>query len=253
VQTGTSGGAPSANVLQFSSLPSITPNPAVAGQPVQFAAAASDTNGEAIAYTWDFGDGTSGTGATVSHTYSAPGLYVASVSVSDATLTATTGISVGVNADTSASGVQPVPFKVQKAMLKFNLKDSQKDSLILSGVLPVNNFLPKDKTVRTVVGSLNREFQLNAHGSAGDAASSLKLSGKIKNGVFTTSSVKFMLVLKKQTLSENFQKFIFPGTVSNSILNIPVVISTTGNDWQVDFVKFAYNPDTGSTVMISGR
>jgi hypothetical protein len=59
--------------------------------------------------------------------------------------------------------------------------------------------------------------------------------------------------MKKQTLSKSFNNFVFPGMKNNSILNIPVIISTTGNDWQVDFVKFDYNPLTGSTIQITAR
>ncbi len=42
-----------------------------------------DPDGDALTYTWDFGDGTSGTGKTVSHTYAAAGTYEARVSVND--------------------------------------------------------------------------------------------------------------------------------------------------------------------------
>ena len=37
-----------------------------------------------VAYEWDFGDGTTGTGATVSHTYSSDGEYTATLTVTDA-------------------------------------------------------------------------------------------------------------------------------------------------------------------------
>lgn len=225
VQKLETNGAPSGGNTspQFASLPTITPNPPVAGQPVQFSAAATDADGDALVYTWDFGDGTTGAGATVSHTYVAAGLYHASVLASDGTASAATGLSVGVNSVTS--GVEPIPFQVQKAMLKLNLKATQKDSLVLTGVLPVKSFSPANKTVQTVVGNLNRTFNLNSRGSGGDATNALKLSGKLKDGVFATSSVKFTLTLKKQTLSTSLQQFVFPGAQSNSILNIPVVIS----------------------------
>ena len=253
---GTGGGQSENAGPQLVSLPTITPNPAVVGQSVQFSAAASDANGDALAFTWEFGDGTNGTGASVSHTYAAPGLYNASVTVTDGIASVSAGISVGVNPQPASGGItgpQPIPFAVQKAMLKMNLKSTRKDSLTLSGVLPVQNFSPANKTVQAVIGSLNRAFQLDAHAKGGDASNSLRLSGKLKNGVFAGSSVKFMLTLKKQTLSTSFGKFVFPGVKNNSILNIPVVISTTGNDWEVDYVKFDYNPLTGSATQIGGR
>jgi PKD repeat protein len=43
----------------------------------------SDTDGAIVNYVWNFGDGTSGFGASVSHTYAAAGTYAASLTVTD--------------------------------------------------------------------------------------------------------------------------------------------------------------------------
>ena len=39
--------------------------------------------GQVLSYSWDFGDGKTGTGATVSHTYTAPNTYIATLTVCD--------------------------------------------------------------------------------------------------------------------------------------------------------------------------
>ncbi len=57
----------------FTSSPTAVPNPATAGKAVQFTANAADTL--AVHYAWDFGDGATACGATVSHVFSTDGNY----------------------------------------------------------------------------------------------------------------------------------------------------------------------------------
>lgn len=47
------------------------------------AAASVDPNGTVVSYAWDFGDGTTGTGPSVAHTYVQDGVYTVSVTVTD--------------------------------------------------------------------------------------------------------------------------------------------------------------------------
>ncbi len=42
-----------------------------------------DPNGDALTYTWDFGDGNGGSGASISHTYTNVGVYIATLTVDD--------------------------------------------------------------------------------------------------------------------------------------------------------------------------
>jgi hypothetical protein len=43
----------------------------------------TDAEGTILSYSWDFGDGTNGTGSVISHTYARPGYYTASLTVTD--------------------------------------------------------------------------------------------------------------------------------------------------------------------------
>jgi len=68
--------------------------PTSLGEPT--ALTATVTAGSNVAYTWDFGDGSVGTGAIVSHTYAAPGEYEAVVTATNSVgvVTATTAVLV---------------------------------------------------------------------------------------------------------------------------------------------------------------
>jgi cytochrome c len=64
---------------------------------VRFSSAASDPDGDALMYVWSFGDGSQGGGPAVTHTYSTPGTYTATLTVRDArgaTGTATVTVTV---------------------------------------------------------------------------------------------------------------------------------------------------------------
>ncbi len=50
---------------------------------VTFTGIASDSDGTIAGYEWDFGDGSTGSGSSVSHTYSTVGVYLATLTVTD--------------------------------------------------------------------------------------------------------------------------------------------------------------------------
>ena len=74
------------------------PYSGVPGQAIAFDGSASaDPNGDALTYSWDFGDGSTGSGATPTHSYAASGTYEVSLVVNDGELTsaaATTTVDV---------------------------------------------------------------------------------------------------------------------------------------------------------------
>jgi PKD repeat protein len=56
---------------------------ATTGQSLTFTAAASGGAGAPYTFSWDFGDGSTSTGSSVTHSYSSPGTYVAKVTATD--------------------------------------------------------------------------------------------------------------------------------------------------------------------------
>ena len=78
LETFSLNGAPSAKM-------SIDPDGSVrAGDSITFSAVgSSDPDADALTFTWDFGDGNLGDGLTTSHSYSQPGDYMVTLTVSD--------------------------------------------------------------------------------------------------------------------------------------------------------------------------
>ena len=62
---------------------SVSPSVLLIGQPFSFTSSASDIDGDALTFLWNFGDGAVSTDPTPSHTYAAAGVYTATVTVSD--------------------------------------------------------------------------------------------------------------------------------------------------------------------------
>lgn len=69
------------------------PSPASTGQPVAFT---STVEGDALTLSWDFGDGSTGTGNAPSHTYASAGTYTATLTASNSRGTDTRAVTVDV-------------------------------------------------------------------------------------------------------------------------------------------------------------
>jgi PKD repeat protein len=61
------------------------PNQGQVGRPITFDGSRSTAGGQITGYAWDFGDGTTGSGATVSHAYASAGSYTVSLTVTSST------------------------------------------------------------------------------------------------------------------------------------------------------------------------
>ncbi|MDR1151513.1 MAG: Ig-like domain repeat protein [Bifidobacteriaceae bacterium] len=79
---------------------------ATVGRPVILDGTLSTPAATIDSYAWSFGDGGTGTGATLTHTYTAPGVYTAILTVRSGSLTRTDTATVSVNAAPATSGLR---------------------------------------------------------------------------------------------------------------------------------------------------
>lgn len=80
--------------VPISGLSALNSSPTILGGSTAFTATAS--SGSNIVYTWNFGDSTSGSGSSTSHTYPTTGTYAASITATNSagSVTASTGVNV---------------------------------------------------------------------------------------------------------------------------------------------------------------
>ncbi len=177
--------------------PTANPNPATTADAITFNVAATDPDGDFVGFTWDFGDGTTGTGASPAHTYAAPGVYSVKVTASDSVLSADATLTVVVGKATTGGNPGATPFTFTKGTVKFNFAKQNQDSLSLSGTIPLGaGFNPANKEVQVIFAGYIRKFTIDAKGK-----SALKLSGKKnKDGSFKDASLKFTLSLSKSLI-----------------------------------------------------
>jgi hypothetical protein len=199
----------------ISSPPAASPATGIAAAAVTFTAAGSDADGDLLTYAWDFGDGTTGSGASAAHVYAAPGIYTVTVTADDGVVKTSDTLVFAVSAPEEPGGAaSPVEwvvgpmnaFAVRKGSVKLNFAHSLKDTLTLSGTVPLGKyFRPQGKMVIVQSGALRKEFPLNSKGQGATGLCKFGLRGKIKKGVFTATPAAFALTIRCEPLSVALQ------------------------------------------------
>jgi PKD repeat protein len=197
-----------------------------ASQAVTFTAGATDADGDSLGYTWDFGDGTTGTGASAAHVYTTPGIYSVTVTVSDGTTTTTEQTDYVVSAAESPIGDDnggdntwitgaTNAFTITKCIVALHFTAGTKDTLLLYGTLPISKFFkPIGKSVSVAIGGLTKNFALNAKGQGTSGACRFQMTGKMRKGVFKATPAKFALTVKGEPLLTALQEFGFANTTT---------------------------------------
>ncbi len=209
------------SLIVFASSPSATPNPALVNTDIAFSASATSVT--PVAITWDFGDGTSNAiGSSVTHSYSTAGMYIATATADDGSTTKSQTVSVTVIGQ----------FVVTKSALRFNLK-SPSDSYSFSGPITLAaNFTPLDTPVSITIGGYTNTVMLNKTGKGGLSGNQISVTGKLKKGVFTTTSALLKVTLSRQDLFDSFAVFGFTDSTVTSAGPFQITATVTINGSQ---------------------
>ena len=128
----------------------VTAGPRVGPPPLNVAFDASsstDRDGSIARYSWDFGDGTTGTGPTASHLYGSPGTYIATLRVVDDDGTTDISAPIPIIAGTVEPPVNQAPDAVDDA---FTVPGDQPFSVAAPGVL-ANDSDPDDDSLSATI------------------------------------------------------------------------------------------------------
>jgi PKD repeat protein len=98
--------------------PTAVPNAGPAPLTVQFAANASDPDGNPLTYAWSFGDGATSTASGPAHTYETAGSFTAELTVSDGQATAFASLTITVS-PTIGLNSPPIDLNVTRANINF--------------------------------------------------------------------------------------------------------------------------------------
>jgi PKD repeat protein len=255
----TIGGSTGGTLAFSDTTPDITvsPSPSFVNSTTIFVAPTVVNGADLKAYTWDFGDGGASAGDVASHTYTSAGVYTATLTVTDGGTPLTLTGSVGVNAtDVTESTI------VSKAQFKFNFAAANKDSILLSGSIPLRKtgFTISGATVQARVGSITKSYTLSSKGigTGTDTKNDVfKLSGKLDSGAIDEAGLfvygKFSLSIKADTFADDLAALGFAANISTSKpIKVPVLISINGDSYiETVTVVFSSTAKSGTGVKLS--
>ena len=211
--------------------PSMTPNPATTSDMVAFSVNATDPDGDALSFTWNFGDNMVGSGPSVMHQYANPGTYLVFVQVADGRGgIAKTPLNLVVlpapNPPPEHGAPLPGNLIVTQARISLNFaspngKQLGRDNINIKAVLELpKNFISAGSLVTVNIGAVGANFTLGKNNSAKAGKNTFRLTEKLVKKIFMGGAVKIHFVL-----SGSFANALAASGMTNattSKLGIPV-------------------------------
>ncbi|MHC4473099.1 MAG: PKD domain-containing protein, partial [Planctomycetota bacterium] len=189
--------------------PGASPTLVEIGETVTFGTAASDANGDAVTFNWDFGDTTSASGDSATHGFGTDGTFTVTLTVSDGLdeVTGTVDVTVA------------KPVGIAKFKGKLNFKKQNKDAFLFKGDLELpQDFTPGGKSFQLDVGGATATFTMDEKGKAKTDTGKLKLKFNKKKGLWS-----FKLKLKKSSLADEWAD---EGLVNSDVAGVEVKLRT---------------------------
>ncbi len=173
-------------------LAAINDSPTLLGSSTQFTAAV--VAGTNVTFTWDYGDGNTGAGSPVAHTYAAPGNYTAIVTATNSTNSAsvTTPVSI-LAADVRIAKSVSNPLPPPETAITYTLAYSNAGNTVAAGVR-ITDVLPSvitDVVVyvsgSTVIIDNNPEYVLDVGSLAPGAGGTIVIAARLRPGLAVAS------------------------------------------------------------------
>jgi PKD repeat protein len=242
-------------------------SPSVGSVPltVYFSGVATTDTGTALTYAWDFGDGSPlSTQPDPVHAYTAAGLYVAELTVTDASGNASSedviievnpagtvavidsdgdGFSDQIEAQFGSNALNaadrplgleaaiPGALSVSKLAIKLDFAHAGKDSISASGHLLVpEGFSIAGKKVIIDVGGVVKSFELDARGTSPKSANLFAVKLKAKKGVAPLQVAPFLLKWTKGDYAAILSDNGLINANVNAKLNVPMNIIFNGQN-----------------------
>jgi hypothetical protein len=222
------------------------PNPAAVGTAVTFTVSGADATGRLLTATWDFGDGATLTGLSVTHTYTIPSIFVAKVTLTDPDGASVIGtVSVTITAAATAPTFQPLT--VTRKALHGKIPSKGTDTIQLTGsfVLPTGTTSLAGPLTFSV-GGVSQAVTLTSKGSGKSGPQSFRIAAKFKKKVLMSMNVTFQSKLVGNVAAALVSAGLASGSSGSVSLPAQLFYTSTTYATNVTFtVKASTHGETG--------